>query len=194
MALAVVSVVVGYLLGTVPTAYLVGRRLGHDPSHEGSGNPGASNVYRTIGRKPAAVVLAVDVLKGALAAGLGWAIGGHTVGLVCGFAAVVGHSFPLVHRGGKGVATCAGVVAVLFPLHGLATAVGWVVVAKVTRRPSVASIVLAVGVPLGVAVTGAPGVEVGLLVALAVLVLVRHAGNISRLVHGTERPIETGQP
>jgi glycerol-3-phosphate acyltransferase PlsY len=133
------------------------------------------------------------VLKGAAAAGLGWAVGGHTVGLLCGAAAVLGHSFPIVHRGGKGVATCAGVIAVLFPLHGLGAAVAWVVVAKATRRPSIASIVLAVGIPVAVAITGAPAVEVVLLAGIAALVVLRHAGNISRLVHGTERPIEAGQ-
>ena len=194
MAFAVASVVLGYLLGTVPTALLVVRRLGHDPTHEGSGNPGASNVYRTIGRGPAAVVLGVDLLKGAAAAGIGWAVGGHTLGLVCGIAAVVGHSYPLVHRGGKGVATCAGVIAVLFPLHAVAIALGWVLLAKLTHRPSVASLLLAVAVPLGVAATGAQWVEVVLLVGLAAVVVLRHAGNIRRLLHGTERPIEVAEP
>lgn len=188
------SVVVGYLLGTVPTALLVGRRLGHDPSHEGSGNPGASNVYRTIGRGPAAVVLTVDIVKGAAAAGLGWAVGGHTLGVACGVAAVVGHSYPLVRRGGKGVATCAGVISVLFPVHAVVAALVWVVVAKTSRRPSIASLLLAVGVPIGVAVTGAPGIEVALLAALAAVVVVRHAGNIRRLVRGTEGPIQAGKP
>src|SRR5436305_11412567 len=115
-------VVVGYALGTLPTAVLVGRRSGHDPTHEGSGNPGASNVYRTVGRRAAAVVLAGDLLKGAAAAGLGWALAGHTVGVATGAAAVVGHVVPPWRRGGKGVATSAGMVLVLFPLHGLVLA------------------------------------------------------------------------
>ena len=116
MVAPVLTVVVGYLLGTLPTALLVGKRAGVDPRRAGSGNPGASNVYRTVGRRAASIVLGVDVVKGAAAAGLGWGLGGHTLGLVAGAAAVVGHSFPIGRRGGKGVATCAGMLVVLIPV------------------------------------------------------------------------------
>jgi glycerol-3-phosphate acyltransferase PlsY len=194
VALAFVAVVTGYVLGTAPTAVVVGRRLGVDPRAQGSGNPGASNVYRTMGRRPAAVVLGVDLCKGALAAALGWAIGGHTVGLVAGAAAVLGHSFPIGRRGGKGVATCAGMLFVLFPLVALVTALGWVLVARVVHRPSVASIIVALGAPIGVVFAGASGVEVALLVAVAALVVLRHADNIRRLARGTEAPIEPARP
>jgi glycerol-3-phosphate acyltransferase PlsY len=194
VAVAVALVVVGYLLGTVPTALVVGRRLGHDPRLEGSGNPGASNVYRTMGRGPAAVVLAVDLVKGAVAAGLGWALGGHLVGVLAGAGAVVGHAYPLYRRGGKGVATAAGMLAVLYPLAAVASVVGWVAVAVVGRRPSLASLALAVGAPIGLAVTGVAGVELGTLAAVALLVVLRHGDNIRRLVHGVEGPIQAAQP
>ncbi|MET0880111.1 MAG: glycerol-3-phosphate acyltransferase, partial [Acidimicrobiales bacterium] len=109
-----VVVVVAYLLGTFPTAALIGRVTSHDPTIEGSGNPGATNVLRTSGRWAGVAVLAVDVAKGALAAGLGLLVGDHTLGVVAGAAAVLGHVAPVGRRfrGGKGVATAAGASAV----------------------------------------------------------------------------------
>ena len=107
-----------YLLGTFPTARLASRRRGVDPTGAGSRNPGATNVYRTAGRRAGVLTLVGDVVKGATAAGLGWAVGGHGLGVACGVAAVVGHVAPLTRpsRGGKGVATVAGMALVLFPL------------------------------------------------------------------------------
>jgi glycerol-3-phosphate acyltransferase PlsY len=194
VALALVAVVVGYVLGMVPSALLVGRHLGVDPRAQGSGNPGASNVYRTMGRGPAAVVLGIDLAKGAVAAGAGWAAGGHTVGVAAGAAAVLGHSFPIGRRGGKGAATSAGMLFVLFPVVAFVLALGWALVARVVRRPSVASLVLAVAVPSSAAFVGAPGVEVALLAAVGAVVVLRHVDNIRRLVRGTEAPIEAARP
>ena len=196
MVAAVLAVAVGYLVGTLPTAVLVGRHTGHDPLREGSHNPGATNVYRTSGRRAGAFVLAVDLLKGAAAAGLGWAVGGHVLGAATGAAAVLGHVLPFNRplHGGKGVATCAGMVLVLYPVVGVAAAVVWLAVARLSRRPSVASLVAAVGIPIGVAATGERGIEVGIIVALAVIVVLRHHANISRLAHGTERAVDAGRP
>ena len=181
----------GYLLGTLPTAQVVSRRTGHDPTREGSRNPGATNVYRTAGRRAGVLVLAGDVLKGAVAAGLGWVVGDHVLGVACGAAAVAGHVFP-VHRrfrGGKGVATGGGATLVLFPLLAVLAVVAFAVVVKVGRRVSVASLMLAVGIPAGAAATGAPGVEVALLAAMGAAIVFRHAGNIARLLGGTESTI-----
>jgi glycerol-3-phosphate acyltransferase PlsY len=102
----VLVVALGYLLGTIPTAELVGRRAGHDPTLEGSGNPGASNVFRTVGARAGALVFAGDVVKGMVATGIGLAAGDRMLALVCGAAAVVGHIAPVTRRfrGGKGVA------------------------------------------------------------------------------------------
>jgi glycerol-3-phosphate acyltransferase PlsY len=195
VVVAALAVAVGYVLGTLPTAVIVGRHAGHDPLQEGSHNPGATNVYRTAGRRAGAVVLAGDVLKGAVAAGLGWAAAGHLTGTLTGAAAVVGHIFPLRRplHGGKGVATCAGMILVLFPVVGAAAAVLWIALARLSRRPSVASLALAVGIPVGVAVSGARGVEVAVVIALAVIVVLRHHANIARLAHGTERAVDAGQ-
>ena len=117
MDLAWLLVVPAYLLGTFPTAILVGRREGRDPTQEGSGNPGASNTFRTMGRRAGTIVLLGDVAKGALAAGVGLASGNRAVGVACGLAAVLGHVYPATRRfrGGKGVATGAGMALVLLP-------------------------------------------------------------------------------
>ena len=113
-----------YLLGMFPSAWLATRRRGVDPTAAGSGNPGATNVYRTAGRRAGVLTLVGDLVKGAAAAGLGWAVGGHGLGVACGVAAVVGHVAPLTRlsRGGKGVATGAGMALVLFPLAALVSA------------------------------------------------------------------------
>jgi len=196
VVVAVLVVVAGYVIGTLPTAVVVGRHAGHDPLREGSQNPGATNVYRTSGRRAGVLVLAGDLLKGALAAGLGWAVGGHLLGVATGAAAVAGHVLPItrLRHGGKGVATCAGMVLVLFPVVGIAAALLWVALARLTHRPSVASLAAAAGIPAGVALTGGRGAEVAIVVSLAVVVVLRHRANIARLAHGTERPVDAGQP
>lgn len=193
--MAILSVLGGYLLGTFPTAAAVGRRAGHDPLTEGSGNPGATNVYRTAGRRAGALVLLGDLCKGAVAAAAGWVVGDHLLGVACGAAAVAGHVVPvgLGRRGGKGVATCAGLVLVTFPLVGLGGALLWAALARLTRRASVASLGLAIAVPVGVAALGAPGLEVAILAGVAVVVVARHGSNIARLARGTERPVEAGR-
>jgi glycerol-3-phosphate acyltransferase PlsY len=190
---SVLAVALGYLLGTAPTALLVGRRIGRDPTREGSGNPGASNVYRTAGAKAGAMVFAGDLLKGVLATGIGWLAGDRVLALACGAAAVVGHVAPVTRRfrGGKGVATAVGMVVVLFPLLAAGAALVWAAIAKLSRTASLASIVVAVLLPVGVAVTGRPLVEVLGVTAVAALVVARHAGNIERLVRGDERSLST---
>lgn len=186
---------VGYVLGTLPTALLVGRRTGVDPTTAGSGNPGASNVYRTSGRRAGAVVLVGDLVKGALASGIGLAAGGRGLGLACGAAAVLGHVLPVtrLRRGGKGVATAAGTVVVLFPWHALVMVAVWAVVVAVTRRASAASITAAASVPVAVAIAGHPAGYVLGVAVIAALVVVRHAANIRRLVRGEEPAIRAGR-
>lgn len=184
------AVVVGaYLVGTFPAALLVSRRSGHDPTREGSGNPGASNVYRIAGRTAGAVVLAVDLGKGVAAAALGWVVGGRDLALATGAAAVLGHVAPATRRfrGGKGVATAGGMALVLWPVVSLALVVVFVVLAVTVRIASVGSLVMAVGLPVGVAVSGRPAVEVAVAAGVAILVIARHHENIRRLVGGAEQ-------
>jgi glycerol-3-phosphate acyltransferase PlsY len=193
---AMLSVAAGYLLGTLPFAETVAARTGHDPTAEGSGNPGASNVYRTAGKQAGALVLGADMAKGALAAGGGLLAGDHLLGLACGAAAVAGHVFPAGRgrQGGKGVATCAGVVTVLYPGLGAAGAALWAATAKLSGRPSVASLVLAASLAPAAAAAGAPKAEVGLLAGIGALVVLRHQSNIGRLLRGDEGRIRAEAP
>lgn len=184
-------VVPAYLLGTFPTALVVGRREGRDPTQEGSGNPGASNAYRTMGRRAGALVLAGDLCKGAVAAGVGLASGNRGVAVACGLAAVVGHVLPATRgfRGGKGVATAAGMTVVLLPIAALALAVAWLVLAKVSRTASAASVAIAVALPLAAVAHDRPMAEVAAFAACGALVVIRHRGNIDRLLRGEERTL-----
>jgi acyl phosphate:glycerol-3-phosphate acyltransferase len=188
---AIACVAAAYLVGTFPTAQVVAGRRGIDPTRSGSGNPGATNVARTAGRRAGAATLVGDLLKGALAAGVGWAVGGHALGVACGVAAVVGHVLPVTRRfrGGKGVATGAGMALVLFPLAFAVAVVAFAVVVAATRTVSLASIVAVLVLPAAAWAFGAPGGEVAALAVSAVLVVVAHRGNIVRLAHGEERRI-----
>ncbi len=181
-------VVPAYLLGTFPTALLVGRREGRDPTREGSGNPGASNALRTMGRTAGATVLVGDLGKGLLATGGGWALAGRPIGVACGLAAVLGHVFPATRRfrGGKGVATGAGMAMVLLPLPSIALAALWGAVVGATRVSALGSMAVAVALPVAGALVGRPAGEVAALAACSALVLVRHRDNVARLRRGDE--------
>lgn len=185
----VLAVVAGYLLGNIPTAALVGRATGVDPTTQGSRNPGATNVYRTSGRGAGAAVLLVDLAKGALAAALGLVVGDHTLGVVTGAAAVAGHVVPIGRPGGKGVATAAGMAAVCFPGLSLVLGLVFAAVVAVGRRASVGSLVLALLLPVGVALGGHPGTEVLVTAGVSVVVIARHHENIRRLLRHEEAPV-----
>jgi len=180
---------VAWLLGTFPSAQLVARGRGRDILKEGSGNPGASNVFRLLGWKAGALVLFLDFAKGAIAAGAGLAIGGRVGGMILGIAAMVGHIFPIYRKGGKGIATGAGVLIVLYPLVVAGLAVVFVVVARVFHKASLASLLVTVLFPIAVLLLGFDRWEVAVLGALAVLVLVRHAANIRRLLRHEENDL-----
>jgi acyl phosphate:glycerol-3-phosphate acyltransferase len=194
LAVVAVLVPVAYLLGTFPSADLVTRRRGVDVNAEGSGNPGASNTFRLLGWRAGALVFALDFAKGALAALVGLLVDGHQGAFVLGAAAIVGHTLPVTRRfkGGRGVATGAGVVFVLFPLLTVGAAVLWFVVVRLTHKASVASITLIVLFPVSMALTGATTAEVVVVCCLSFLLVARHLANLRRLVRGEELGIEPG--
>lgn len=190
MVLVTLLVPVAWLLGTFPSALLVARSKGRDITLEGSGNPGTSNVIRVLGPRAGAVVLAMDVAKGALAAGIGIAAGGRAGAAVLGVAAVLGHTFPLYRRkGGKGVATAGGWLLVSFPEVALILLGVWLLVVALTRKASLGSILIIVLFPALAALFGYPGVEVGFLCVVAAFVLILHKGNIARLLRRQEHDL-----
>ena len=180
-------IIASYALGTFPTARLiVGRAI-----EGGSGNPGASNAYRTGGRRKGLLVLLGDAAKGAAAAGAGYALGSRPLAFACGAAAVAGHVLPItrLRHGGKGVATAAGMAMVLFPVLAAVNAVVWIVTAKVTGKASVASLVAVVVLPVGMAVTGRPAWELAATLAVGAVVVLRHTSNLKALARGEERTL-----
>ncbi len=177
---------VAWLVGTFPSALLVARAHGRDILQEGSGNPGASNVARLLGWRAGALVAVCDFAKGAVAAGAGLLVDGRPGACLLGVAAVVGHTFPLYRKGGKGVAAAGGALVVLYPLIVAGLAVIWFVIARVLHKASLASLLATILFPIAVFAFGYDTWEAAAVGGLAVLVVVRHAGNIRRLLHRTE--------
>ena len=191
MTAALAAVVVGYLLGTFPSAILVARSSGVDIETFGSGNPGASNVTRALGWRKGAWVYGLDALKGALAAGLGLAVDGRPLAYVCGAAAIVGHMYPVFRRfrGGKGVATGSGVLLVLYPIIApLAIGVWWVV-SKLTGKAALGSVIAVALVPIALVLDGAPWWEFLAGAGLCLLIVVKHTANIKRMIRREEHSL-----
>ena len=186
-----IALLLGYLIGSIDFGVIVPRLMGKDIYAQGSGNPGTSNVFRTVGKKAAAAVLVGDSLKGVAAAGIGATLVDPIVGFAAAFAAVVGHCFPLWHRfhGGRGVATAVGAVRWLQPMWGLILAVGWGTVVATTKTASIASLVALVLYVPGYALFGTRGVSLVWAGAAALLVIARHSANIKRILSGSERRV-----
>ena len=191
--MAALAWLVSYGVGSFPTAYVLARVMkGIDIRTVGSGNVGATNAARAVGPWAGVVVLIADVLKGVAAVTVVPRLIAHDVSAVmvlsCGFAAVVGHDFPLALRcqGGKGVATTIGVLAASQPVLAALMVGAWVLVFACCRYVSIASMVGALAIPFGQLCGHRPVAEVGIGAALAALILVQHRANVQRLIRGTE--------
>ena len=199
-----ISALLGYLLGSIPFGLLVGRLKGVDIRQHGSGNIGATNVVRVIGKKWGILVFALDALKGLLGVIIAMEVaGGRTassaglLGIAAGLACVLGHNFPvwLKFKGGKGVATTAGVLVGLLPWAALVAFVTWGVLFYTTRYVSVASMVAAVVIPVVVWVMERQATPLfWFSVVVAALGLLRHRSNFKRLLAGTEPRFEKKKP
>jgi glycerol-3-phosphate acyltransferase PlsY len=195
MSLAI-AIAAAYIVGSIDFAVVIGRMHGIDIHQEGSGNPGASNVLRTLGRLPAAMVFVGDTLKGTVGAAMGMVASGTSDpmvhwALLAGLAAVVGHCYPVFHRfkGGKGVATGAGVLLFVIPLVAIASTILWGIIVKLTRTASIGSLILTVAtVPLAIW-QGVEGLGLLWLALMILLVLWRHRGNIGRMIRGSEQKV-----
>ena len=184
------AILIGYAVGSLPIAYLVAqhRAGGIDLRRVGSGNVGATNVYRTAGLGAAIAVMIADVSKGAAA---GWFAGGGSHAVAAGVAAVIGHVYPvwLRFKGGKGVATASGVFGMLTPIATLVAAATFVVVVARTRFVSLGSIVATIVLPIVEwLMPGRLAVDIGATL-IAILILFRHRGNAARLWSRTERAL-----
>ena len=183
-----IGLVPAYLLGTFPSAVLVARSKGVDITAVGSGNPGASNVARTLGTRWGVIVFAVDGLKGAIPALVGLLAHSRPAAYLFVAAAIIGHMFPITRRfhGGKGVATLAGAMIALHPISSAVLLLVWYVVRRLTRTASLASLVIAAALPVGVGIERSRAWEVFATIGLSLLVMVRHVDTIKRLLSGHE--------
>jgi glycerol-3-phosphate acyltransferase PlsY len=190
----VLAVVGGYLLGSLPFGYWLPLLFrGEDIRAQGSGNVGATNVFRVYGRRLGTAVVLLDVGKGFAAAMLGLWAGGALVGVLAGAAAMLGHARPVFlgfEKGGKMVATAGGAAFALAPLAAACCVGMWIVAFVLTRYASVASIVTALALVLFVWLFGSPWPVVAFAVAGATAIVFLHRHNLRRLFAGTEHRFE----
>ena len=201
-------VVIAYLLGSIPTGFLVAKARGVDIRTVGSGNIGATNVFRILGKPAGVVVLLADAAKGWLAVVLlaKWVadwffpdagpLSREWFRLCAGIAAILGHNYTcwLHFKGGKGIATSAGVLVALVWLPLLIILGVWIVLFTLTRYVSLASICASFVLPFAAWITGKNLAIILVTAALAVLAIYKHRANIQRLIKGTEHRISLKRP
>lgn len=191
LPIALAALAFGYLLGSIPFGLLLTKAAGlGDIRSIGSGNIGATNVLRTGNKKLAAATLLLDALKATVAALLAAALWGPEAGLLGGFAAFLGHLFPiwLGFKGGKGVATYIGTLLGVAPAMVLVFAFLWLTIAKLSRYSSLSALVATLLIPVVLWLIGEP--KIALVMAVMTLVTYwKHKANIERLINGTESKI-----
>jgi len=188
--MSLLAILLSYLLGSIPTGLWLGLWLrGIDVRQHGSGNIGATNTLRVLGKRLGGITLLLDAVKGAIPVLLFARIGAWPeLPLLCGLAAVIGHtnSLYLRFRGGKGIATGAGMYLALTPWAALIAGAVFAIVAKTTRIASAASLSATAALALVVALT-APSIPLKIITLIvAILVFWKHRANINRLLHGAE--------
>lgn len=183
----IIAIIVSYFIGNISPAILIGKMmLGIDIRSKGSGNAGATNSLRVLGKKAAIATLVIDVLKGVAAVLIGKYIGGQDLAMACGMAVFIGHIWPMVFgfRGGKGIATAFGTIVTLEPLLGLIYAIIGLSTVAITRKVSVGSLVTSILFPV-IAYFFDPKYLLWS-TAMAVIILFKHRKNIQRLFKGEE--------
>jgi glycerol-3-phosphate acyltransferase PlsY len=185
----ILTIVFAYLLGSVPTGYILGSRAGIDVRKAGSGNIGATNVARVIGKRQGILTLIADVAKGFIPVFVGSHLGLSSGAIaLAGVAAFLGHLYPvfLKFRGGKGVSTALGVFLGVAPWATLVLAVIFTVAMLTTRTVSLSAMIAAAAAPIALWCFSYPPVFVAMSAFLALLIIWRHRANIKRLLAGTE--------
>lgn len=195
-----ISLLISYLIGSIPTSYIFGKVLrGIDIRQFGSGNVGATNVYRVVGKLPGALVLVIDVLKGLLCVTLvaslflrlGIMMDAEIYRLSLGLAAIIGHIWTvfLKFKGGKGVATSAGVLIGIAPKIFVLGLIIWIAVFLWKRYVSLSSISSAVSIPVFFSILSYPASYVIFTSLICAIMVYKHLPNIRRLVRGEESKI-----
>lgn len=206
IASCLVTVIAAYLLGSIPTGFLVAQARGIDIRTVGSGNIGATNVLRTLGKPAGVFVLLMDALKGWTAVmplslwvplllhGAGASMDRDVLKIIGGVCAILGHNYTcwLHFKGGKGIATSAGVLLALVPWALCIILSVWCVVTLLTRYVSLGSIAASAALPFASWATGESLIKVLVTGAMGALAIYKHKGNIQRLLQGTEPRFERG--
>jgi glycerol-3-phosphate acyltransferase PlsY len=204
----ILTAIVAYLLGSIPTGFLVGKARGIDIRKTGSGNIGATNAFRILGKPAGTMVLLTDAVKGwaAVVLAAGWISAWFAPGasgqqrewfaIVAGVGAVLGHNYTcwLRFKGGKGIATSAGVLTALVPYSLLIILAVWVIVFALTRYVSLASILASATLPFAAFFTGESLTMVLITAGLTTMAILKHRANIKRLLAGTESRFGFGKP
>lgn len=190
----ILSIAAGYLLGSLNAALIVSKAFyKKDIRDFGSGNAGLTNVLRTFGKGAAAAVLVLDILKGILACFVGQLLTGNSenMGWAAGFAAVIGHNWPVFFgfKGGKGVLTSFAVILYISPLPALICLAVFIIVVSLTRYVSLGSIVAAITWPVVSIFFDLPALMLVIAVLMAIMIVIRHKENIARLFQGTEKKL-----
>lgn len=188
---AMAALVIGYLLGSIPFGLLLTRMAGlGDVRNIGSGNIGATNVLRTGNKGLAAATLLLDAFKGTAAVLITAHFFGEDAGVLAGFAAFIGHIFPvwIGFKGGKGVATYLGILLGLAPLMALIFAIVWLAIAFTTRYSSLSALVATLVIPVVLWILGADKIA-AVMALMTVISWYKHRANIARLTAGTEGKI-----
>lgn len=183
------SIILAYLLGSIPFGYLIGQIKGRDIRRFGSGNIGTANALRVLGLPAAVAVFLGDVVKGLLGVMVGrWLGGGGVAAVLCGLAAICGHNWSvfLGFKGGKGVATSFGAALGIAPLLALLLVPVWVLAVAFTRYSSLGSLLAAALAPVGALLLRQGWHAVVFSLLAAALIIWRHKANIKRLLAGTE--------
>lgn len=184
-----ILILLGYFIGTIPCSYLVGRAMGNiDVREHGSGNAGATNVLRTVGKKAALFALIGDVLKGVIPAIIGRLVLGMDGAVLASIFAVIGHCYPVTlgFKGGKGVATAGGMIIGTNPIVALCILIYMFTLIRITKFVSLASITAAAIYPIVFwFLYDSPIVRFGS-IFLGLLIIYKHRANIGRLVKGVE--------
>lgn len=191
----VIAVVVSYLIGSIPMGVIVSRSQGVNIQEHGSGNIGATNVWRTLGLLPGLIVLALDMGKGVAAIMIGRYLGGVETELLASFSALCGHSWSLFlrFRGGKIVATGAGVLLAISPMATLIALVVLLTTVGISRYVSLGSMLAAISVPISFYVLNLDKLYILFGIILMLFIIYKHRPNIKRIINGTENKVGKGR-